>query len=310
MNSEINCPLCSGQAGLLPVRSGPQEFDYDCPRCGKYTLTAPILEQLNHKDILPEEKDRFILSSYIREFYENSNQVTKLSEDNFYEILNQAKASIPSFSERIFKLLSAIERRLPHAGDTVNLRREENEHYLMAMSYSLDKGEFFYYVECLEELGYISHPDNRNLIGYQLTSKAWEYLEEHKAKDRTRSDKAFIAMDFKKEYEPIYKAIEKSVTEAGYKPIRADKEHHSEYIMDWIMNQIKEARFIVAELTSQNLGVYYEFGYAKAMDVPIIACLKKLGLRVIEWVVFSIFYISLSMQVSILSLRYSSSRNP
>ena len=35
-----------------------------------------------------------------------------------------------------------------------------------------------------------------------------------------------------------------------------------------------------------------------------------MGLRVIEWVVFSIFYISLSMQVSILSLRYSSSRNP
>ena len=37
---------------------------------------------------------------------------------------------------------------------------------------------------------------------------------------------------------------------------------------------------------------------------------KIKGLRVIEWVVFSIFYISLSMQVSILSLRYSSSRNP
>jgi nucleoside 2-deoxyribosyltransferase len=146
----------------------------------------------------------------------------------------------------------------------------------MAMSYSLDKGEFFYYVECLEKLGYIIHPDNRNLIGYQLTPEAWKYLEEHKTKDRTRSDRAFIAIDFDKKYESTYKVIEASVNEAGYKSIRADKGHHSEYIMDWIINQIKEARFIVAELTSKNLGVYYEFGYAKAQDIPIIACLKKL----------------------------------
>ncbi len=111
---------------------------------------------------------------------------------------------------------------------------------------------------------------------YQLTPKALEYLEEHKTKDRTKADKTFIAIDFDEKYDPTYKVIEAAVNKAGYKPIRADKGHHSEYIMDWVMNQIKEARFIVAELTSKNLGVYYEFGYAKAQDIPIIACLKKL----------------------------------
>ncbi len=273
MNERNKCPLCASSA-IIKSDAYYDVIECECTRCGKYMLYGETLI-LNAS---PQDKKSFlILSSYIRELYQSSGKSTVLAPDYFYKMIDMAKASVPSFSERIFKLLHAMEKRLNHAADRLDIssRQEELKNYLMAMSYSLGEEEFFYYVDCLKESGYIKIPDTGDSLGYQLTPQAWEYLEKYKANDRTRSDKAFIAMDFKEEYEPIYITIEKVLTEAGYKAIRADKEHHSEYIMDWIMAKIKEARFIVAELTSQNLGVYYEFGYAKAHNIPIIACLKK-----------------------------------
>lgn len=284
MDNKFQCPLCHSLARKTD-KFDSEVFEIDCPRCGKYTLFGKSLT--SSRLVTVTDEDKLILSSHLRELYESGNKNIVISLENFDEILKQAKASKPSsFSEKMFRLLRAIEKKLPSAGSTIRPYSGENKYYLMAMSYSKDDTELYYYVEeCLEKMGYLKlFPEIKSwptITGrptspeYRLTPEAWKYLEEYKLKDRTRSDKAFIAIKFDEEYESAYNVIKDAVEDAGYKPIRADKEHHSEYIMDWIINQIKEARFIVAELTSKNLGVYYEFGYAKALDIPIIACLKK-----------------------------------
>lgn len=45
--------------------------------------------------------------------------------------------------------------------------------------------------------------------------------------------------------------------------------------MDKVIASINEARFVVAELTHQKSGVYYEAGYAKGVGLPVIHVVSR-----------------------------------
>jgi hypothetical protein len=42
-----------------------------------------------------------------------------------------------------------------------------------------------------------------------------------------------------------------------------------------IISEIKNSRFIVADFTYQNRGVYFETGYAQGMELPVIRCVRE-----------------------------------
>lgn len=69
-------------------------------------------------------------------------------------------------------------------------------------------------------------------------------------------------------YDKIYKpAIEK----AGLKPVRADADiFGTGKIIDQVWRGIKEAKVLVAELTSRNPNVFYELGLAHALNKPVV----------------------------------------
>ena len=81
----------------------------------------------------------------------------------------------------------------------------------------------------------------------------------------------------------IYPAIE----EAGYLPVRIDKKEHNNKIDDEIIAEIKKAKFVVADFTSEIVdttqeqvlvprgGVYFEAGFAMGLGIPVIWCCKK-----------------------------------
>lgn len=70
---------------------------------------------------------------------------------------------------------------------------------------------------------------------------------------------------------PIYNAIKK----AGYKPYRVDAEPHIDRIDFKIISEIKNSRFLLADVTEHKLGVYFEAGYALGLGLPVIWCVRK-----------------------------------
>jgi len=66
--------------------------------------------------------------------------------------------------------------------------------------------------------------------------------------------------------------------EAGYKPYRVDAEPHSDRIDVKIISEIKNSRFVVADVTEQKHGVYFEAGYALGLGLPVIWCVRKTDL--------------------------------
>ena len=108
-----------------------------------------------------------------------------------------------------------------------------------------------------------------------ITADGWDYLEQldRRIEERTQ---AFVAMSFSDDFKPIWKGpIHRAIEKAGYKPYRVDAEPHIDRIDAKIISQIKNSRFVVADVTEQKRGVYFEAGYALGMGLPVIWCVRK-----------------------------------
>ena len=89
--------------------------------------------------------------------------------------------------------------------------------------------------------------------------------------------KVFIVMQFSDEYNTLYNEVIKPVTESfDLECIRADEFYTSSPIIKDIVDSIKESYIIIAEITPDNPNVFYEIGYAHAINKPtILLCDKK-----------------------------------
>ena len=94
---------------------------------------------------------------------------------------------------------------------------------------------------------------------------------------KPQQPKAFVVMQFTDEYNQLYTEVIKPVTESfGVECIRADEHNTSNPIMQDIVNSIREASVIIADITPNNPNVFYEVGYSHAVGKPtILLCDKK-----------------------------------
>ena len=81
----------------------------------------------------------------------------------------------------------------------------------------------------------------------------------------------FVLMPFDPAFNDIYRyGIKDTAAEAGAYAERVDEQLHDERILDRIYNQIAKADIIVADMTGRNANVFYETGYAHALDKRVI----------------------------------------
>jgi Nucleoside 2-deoxyribosyltransferase len=88
-------------------------------------------------------------------------------------------------------------------------------------------------------------------------------------------DKVFIAMSFDNSMNKARESIKDALKHFGYKPILIDAKEHNNQIVPEIFKEIEDSKFVIADLTGQRGGVYYEAGYATAKNKPVILCCKK-----------------------------------
>ena len=83
--------------------------------------------------------------------------------------------------------------------------------------------------------------------------------------------KAFIVMQFSDEYNQLFTEVIKPVCESfGLEVERADEFYTATPIIQDIIKSIKNASVIIAEITPDNPNVFYEVGYAHAIEKPTI----------------------------------------
>lgn len=83
--------------------------------------------------------------------------------------------------------------------------------------------------------------------------------------------KAFVVMQFSEEFNVMYTEIIKPICEQyGYDVVRADDMYTNTMLIEDITLAIKESSLIIADITPDNPNVYYEVGYAHALNKPTI----------------------------------------
>ncbi len=72
-------------------------------------------------------------------------------------------------------------------------------------------------------------------------------------------------------------AIVTAIEASGFEKYRVDKDELSnEWIPDTIVKQIRKSKFLIADLTGNRGGVYYEAGFAEGLGLQVIyTCNKK-----------------------------------
>ena len=82
---------------------------------------------------------------------------------------------------------------------------------------------------------------------------------------------AFSIMKFEKDFDSLYQDVIAPICEeCGYKSIRADECYTSSFIIQDIIREISNASLIIADITMDNPNVFYELGYAHALNKPTI----------------------------------------
>jgi hypothetical protein len=214
---------------------------------------------------------------------------------NFFIYLKKLKT--PSVAEKGNKILTFLSEKYPMAGMKIEmsvaplseffskksknhlemneniLEKVKNTAHLLSVSWTQHHHELQYILKkYLEDSQHFILFEGNNVM---ITPAGWAHVEQMK-KSNLNSDLAFVAIEFSKDllkYCDEY--IFEGISLAGYKPERADKKEHNDLIGDKIASLIRQSRFIVADFTNNNRGVYYEAGFARGLGIPVICLCRK-----------------------------------
>lgn len=89
----------------------------------------------------------------------------------------------------------------------------------------------------------------------------------------SETKRVFVVMPFAPELDDLYMlGIRETCEQLGFVVERADEVEHNVAIMEVILDRIRTADVVVGEMSHSNPNVYYEVGYAHALDRPVILC--------------------------------------
>lgn len=88
--------------------------------------------------------------------------------------------------------------------------------------------------------------------------------------------RAFIIMQFSSPFNEIYTDVIKKTCEGnGLDPIRADEIYGPGLIVGDVVQEILRSKLIIADITPSNANVFFEVGYAFALNKPTILLAEK-----------------------------------
>jgi len=114
--------------------------------------------------------------------------------------------------------------------------------------------------------------------GYKLalTLDGWERYEDLKI-GKASNKRAFMAMQYGNQEldEIIEKYFRPAVKSAGFDLFRLDDVPKAGLIDDRLKVEIRTSRFLIADLTHENRGAYWEAGFAQGLGKPVIFTCEK-----------------------------------
>lgn len=264
------CPVCYSK--LKEKVDGTEATTFHCTLCGDFVLPRTLISIL--PSILQENKDGSAKISHAIRTMQKVNESVGLNTHTVKEIL---KRPLPTPQEQADLFIRWLAENIEGPGEKIWVGPDTHRSIIGAKP-----GEGFGLIlRHLLSLGLVegilitvySAPDRGEVT---LSFKGWDYFEKLR-RGGTTYRKGFMAMKFgdqtlDKLFAEILKPCAK---QAGFDLLRLDDTPKAGLIDDRLRVEIQSSDFLVADLTHENPGAYWEAGYAEGLGKPVIYLCEK-----------------------------------
>ena len=262
----VDCPVCNIKEEAESLDNNNLDIaSFDCPRCGKFEGENRVIFPMTSMD--PNGQ----LSAWIREHKEYGKECPQINTYIMENIIENLP--IVSTARKQLLLLKYIESKTEYPGAVVDI----DPKYDFPVAWAKGEKELQYLIGALNDRKYINLKENDTDLNYKvsISPDGWDYLDKHDL-EPILTDQVFVAMSFSSKLKDVYSnGIKEAIEQAGYKSYRVDMEPHSDKIDSKIITEIKNSRFLVADVTEQRQGVYFEAGFALGINRPVLWCVRE-----------------------------------
>lgn len=277
-----DCPVCNSALRERPRRSQRDSSQYKCPQCGDFQITdeaeirLPSALDVGRMGNLPQPEVMVAAFSHALRRMQHDDQIPLLDSEAVERIL--ASATLPSAQEQGDNLIRFIGgRTLP--GKLLTITSEETGSIIGAASAE----GWAFVVRGLNEAALVAYGSHNRfpdfgMVEARLTFEGWARYEEL-LRGAPSGRRAFMAMPFGvPELDSMLdRAFRPAVAATGFSLVRLDDDAVSRagLIDDRLRVEIRGAWFLIADLTHENRGAYWEAGFAEGLGKPVIYTCEK-----------------------------------
>lgn len=264
MVSDNRCLICNSQA---TVEEFPDKlYKVNCPRCGKYEITDEAFTMFERSSL----EDKVLSISYWIRQHQSEKGSVRIDSNRMRNLLVPFVSPKPKEQADTFIIWLGGSIRKPnqHVGAKAS--------NLIPVLGAYDEDGVYYIAKYLQGEGFIYDNDlTTNLIKHEyklsMTFKGWDrYYELQRSNKDSRL--AFMAMKYGDvTLEKIYnEVIKEAVLKTGFEIRKLEEDKSAGLIDDKLRVEIRRSKFLIADLTHDNNGAYWEAGFAEGLGMPVI----------------------------------------
>jgi hypothetical protein len=250
------CWVCGGTFAE-PFPSAGDIVEVDCRTCGQYVVTKSLLAS----EFPLANSERYRFSFWLKRRQLEGRPPAPLAANHMASII--AQLPNPATHEKADILLVSLTLLHPEPGKffKVDYLRERS------LACARDDTECNYFIRSLL--------DRRDLStqppGLLITPSGWDRAAALSVQAAPTSKTAFVALWFNDDMLDLWRsAFAPAIKRAGFEPRLANDPAHNEQIDARIITELKQCRFVVADVTGARTGVYFEAGFALGLGRPVI----------------------------------------
>jgi hypothetical protein len=252
-------------------RGDRDEAGYECSHCGVFVMSRTCATSLSRQlDAAPEKRP--VVSHALRRMQLGRANAPSVTWDVMKRVLETA--TLPGVSEQVVNFVLWLGDILTEVGPGELVTIDSANHQALVGAKTPNGAKLV--VDHLYEAGLVTGPKPEALGGHYaayvtLTVPGWARYEEWK-RGALDSRKAFMAMPFGDAMldRVFMDCFKPAVEQAGFRLMRLDEAPPAGLIDDRLRVEIRTARFLVAEMTNDNVGAYWEAGFAEGLGKPVI----------------------------------------
>lgn len=262
------CPVCGNELRTSIQSHHRRDASWiDCPNCGRALLSRSFIACLPGF-IQRDSEASAKLSHAIRQSTSSSSEMPLTSHDAEAILDN----SLPRPREQADLLIRWLAENSMGPGETVWIEPRTHSAVIGAKS----PAGFALVVDHLFSSGLVTGVQSNTLdtpgrAHAALTFAGWDHYESLRIGQESYR-KAFMAMKFgDANLEVVVAEVFKPAAKAaGFELLKLNDSPRAGLIDDRLRVEIQASDFVIADLTHDNLGAYWEAGYAEGLGKPVI----------------------------------------